>query len=97
MLARAGDGESFFVEKFLNAHEVFDVALSIEPLSLTAFLGAELREFCLPKTEDVGRKAAEFGDFSDAEVELVRDDDVIGGAVGLCFRLEFCAARAHLR
>ena len=49
------------------------VAATVEALAGAAFVGLELRELTLPKAQNVGGDVAELGDFSDAEVELVRD------------------------
>ena len=75
LLACAGDGESFFVKQLLDAENAFDVAAAIHALAGAAFDGLELGELCFPEAEHVGGQAAEGGDFADAEVEFVGDQD----------------------
>jgi hypothetical protein len=72
-LTGAGDGVSLVIEEALDAQGHFDVAAAVETLSGAPFVRLELRELALPEAEDVGRNVAELGDFTDAEVELVRD------------------------
>jgi hypothetical protein len=75
----AGDGVALVVEQGLDAEGGFYVAFTVEALASAAFVGFELGEFGLPEAEDVGGDVAEFGDVADAEVELVRNDDGVGG------------------
>jgi hypothetical protein len=72
-LARAGDGVALAVEETLDAECHLDVAATIETLAGATFVGFELRELALPEAQDVGWDIAEPGDFTDAEVEFVRD------------------------
>ena len=72
-LARAGNGVALVVEEILDAQGHFDVAAAIETLAGAAFVGFEVGELALPEAQDIGGNVAEFGDFADAEVELVRD------------------------
>ena len=72
-LPRARNGVALAVEETLDAKRHFNVAAAVETLSGAAFVGFELRKLTLPEAEDVGGNVAEFGDFTDAEVELVRD------------------------
>jgi hypothetical protein len=72
-LAGSGDGVALVVEEGLDAEDHFDVATTVEALAGAAFVGLELREFALPEAKNVGGEIAEFGDFADAEVELIRD------------------------
>ena len=72
-LSCSGDGIALVVKKGLDVKGSLYIAAAIEALASAAFVGLELRELALPETEDVGGNVAEFGDFSDAEVELVRD------------------------
>ena len=72
-LTGAGDGVALVVEEGLDVEGGFYVAAAIQTLAGAAFVGLELGELALPEAEDVGGNVAEFGDFSDAEVELVRD------------------------
>src|ERR1700733_8142031 len=76
MSARAGDGKAVFVEKLPDPHYGFHVALTVHALPGAAFYGLELRKFGFPETQHVGRQAAEICDFANAEIELVRDDDL---------------------
>ena len=80
-LASARDGVSLVVEEALDAEGHFDVAFAIEALAGAAFVGLQLWELAFPEAQDVGGDIAEFGDFADAEVELVRDIRP-GGLVG---------------
>ena len=72
-LARAGNGVALVVEQALDAQRHFDVAAAVETLAGAALVGLELGKLALPEAQDVGWNVAEFGDFADAEVELVRD------------------------
>jgi hypothetical protein len=72
-LAGAGDGVALVVEEGFDAENHLDVAAAVEALAGSAFVGLELGEFTLPEAEDIGRQVAEFGDFADTEVELIRD------------------------
>lgn len=72
-LPGAGDGVALVVEETLDAQGHFDVATSIEALAGAAFVRLELRELALPEAKDVGGDVAEFGNLTDAKVELVRD------------------------
>jgi hypothetical protein len=75
LLTGAGDGESFFVEQLLDAQDALDIASPIHSLAGAAFDGIELGEFGFPETEHIGGQTAEGGDFADAEVEFVGDQD----------------------
>ena len=75
LLTGAGDGESFFVEQLLDVQDALDVASSIHALAGAAFDWFELGEFGFPEAEHVGGQAAEGGDFADAEIEFVGDQD----------------------
>jgi len=72
-LTGAGNGVALVVEEALDAERHLDVATAIETLAGAAFVGFELGELALPEAQNVGRDLAELGDFTDAEVELVRD------------------------
>lgn len=72
-LSRAGNGVALVVEELLDAKGHFDIAAAVEALAGSALVGFELGEFTLPEAQDVGWNVAEFGDFADAEVKLVRD------------------------
>jgi hypothetical protein len=72
-LPGAGNGISLAIEEAFDAQRHFNVATAIETLAGAAFVRFELRKLALPEAEDVGGNVAEFGDFTDAEVELVRD------------------------
>jgi hypothetical protein len=85
-LARAGDGVSLVVEEAADAHGEFDIALAIEALAGAAFVGAHLREFGFPETQDIGFDTAEARDFADAEIKLVGNDGFVAGtALGCVF------------
>ena len=49
------------------------IAPAIEPLPGPAFVGLELRELSLPKSQNIRRHAAQAGDVSNAEIQLIRD------------------------
>jgi len=72
-LAGAGDGVALVVEKGLDAEDHLDVPAAVETLAGATFVRLELGKFALPEAEDIGRQVAEFRDFADAEVELIRD------------------------
>src|ERR1700722_2669108 len=78
MSARTRDGKAVFVEKLLDPYHRFHVALTVHALPGAAFDGLELRKLGFPETQHVGRQAAEIGDFANAEIELVRDNDLGG-------------------
>jgi hypothetical protein len=78
-LAGTGNGVALVVEEALDAEGGFDVALAVEALACAAFVGLELVEFGLPEAEDVGGDVAEASDVADAEVELIGDDNRLGG------------------
>src|SRR5580704_11604667 len=75
LLAGAGDGESLFVEKLLDAENALDVALAVQALAGAAFDRFDLRKFGLPEAQHVGGQVAEGGDFADAEIKFVGDED----------------------
>src|SRR5664280_3250138 len=80
MLAGPGDGEALVVEQLLDAQHIFHVTLTIHSLSGAALDRLELRELGLPEAQHVSRETAKAGYFTDAEIELVRDDRIGGGA-----------------
>jgi hypothetical protein len=69
----AGDCVALVVEEAFDAESHFDVATAIETLAGATLVWFELRELALPEAKDVGWNVAEFGDFADAEVKLVRN------------------------
>src|SRR5664279_4522230 len=80
LLAGTCDGEAFFIEQFLDTQHILDVALAVHTLTGAALHRLQLREFGLPEAQHVGWKLTEFGNFSDAEIQLVRDHRVFGDA-----------------
>jgi hypothetical protein len=72
-LAGSRDGVALVVEEGFDAECHLDVAATIETLAGATFVGFELRELALPEAQDVGWDIAKPGDFTDAEVEFVRD------------------------
>jgi len=78
-LACAGDGVALVVEERFDVECSLYVAAPVEALAGAALIGPELGKLALPEAEDVGGDVAEFGDFADAEVELVRDVGPRGG------------------
>src|SRR5437879_9386208 len=72
---RTCNGESVFVEKFLDAQHAFHVAATIHPLSSIALHGSQLREFRLPKAHYVCRQTTYARHFPDSEIELFWNDD----------------------
>jgi len=80
-LTGTGNGVALVVEKTFDAHGHLDIAAAIEALPGAALVRFELGKLALPETQDVGGHVAEFGNFADAEVELVRD--VGPGGVGV--------------
>jgi hypothetical protein len=81
VLARAGDGEAFFVKKLLDAQNVFHILPPIHALAGAAFDGLELRKLGFPEAQDVRRQAAKARDFANTEIEFLGDQDV-GGRSG---------------
>src|SRR5580700_3390486 len=73
MLPCARYGESFFVEKFFYAQHIFNVLVAIHALSGAAFDRFELRKLSFPETQNVCWQTAKLGNFSDPEIQLVRD------------------------
>jgi hypothetical protein len=82
MLARAGDGKTFFVKKFLDSQNTFYILVPVHSLPRAAFNRFELRKFRFPEAQNVSGEAAEAGDFANAKVEFLWDHH-IGGAGGL--------------
>jgi hypothetical protein len=72
-LPRAGNGIALVIEEAFDAQSHFNIAAAIETLPGAPFVGFELRKLALPEPQDLGWNVAESGDFTDAEVELVRD------------------------
>lgn len=72
-LTRSGNCVPFVIKKALDAENHLHVAAAIEPLASTPFMGLESGELALPEAENIGGQIAELGDFTDTEVELVRD------------------------
>src|SRR5207244_12483282 len=82
MLAGAGDGKTFFVEKLLDAQNTFDVFVTVHSLSSAALDRLELGKFSFPETQDIGRQTAEASDFANAKVKFFWDHH-LGGPGGL--------------
>jgi hypothetical protein len=72
-LPGAGDCIALVVEEALDTEGHLDVTAAIKALASSAFVGFEVREFTLPEAQNVGWDVAEFGDFTNAEIELVRN------------------------
>ena len=72
-LPRAGNGIALVVEEAFDAQSHFNIAAAIETLPGAPFVGFELRKLAFPEPQDIGWNIAELGDFTDAEVKLVRD------------------------
>jgi hypothetical protein len=72
-LPGAGNGVTLAVEKAFDPQRHLNIATAIETLAGAALVGFQLRKFALPETQHVGWNVAESGDFTNAEVELVRD------------------------
>ena len=78
-LAGSRDGIALVIQETLDAEGHLDVALTVEALAGSTFIGLELRELSFPEAEDVGGHIAELGYIANAEVELVRNDCWPGG------------------
>src|SRR6266852_3692176 len=89
---RTRDGEPIFIKQLLDLHYRLHVALAVHALPGAAFYGLELRKFGFPEAKYVGRQAAQAGNFADAEIELVRNDDF--GVAGF---LRSFLSEAHVR
>src|SRR6516162_2025226 len=74
---RTRDREAILVEQLLDANDVLHISPAVHPLTRAAFHRLELRKLCFPKPKDVSGQATEACDFSDAEVEFVRDNDLL--------------------
>lgn len=72
LLPRACDSEALFVEKLLDAQHRIHIFPPIHPLPRAALDRFELWEFRFPETKNICLKAAETGNFSNPEIELVR-------------------------
>src|SRR5258708_10644878 len=77
LLARARDGDSLFVKQLLDAYDAFHIAPAIHALPGAALYWLQLRKLGLPKAQHIGGQLAQGGYFSDAEIELVGDEDLI--------------------
>ena len=77
LLPGARDGEAFVIEKLLDAQHRLHVFASIHALAGAALDWLELRKFGLPEAQNVGGKLAQAGNFSDAEIKFVGDDDLV--------------------
>src|ERR1035438_4003354 len=98
MLAGPGDGEALVVEQLLDAQHILHVTLTIHSLPSAALDRLELRELRFPEAQHVSRETAKAGDFTDTEVELVRDDRIGGGAgLAALFLLSSQIGRASCR
>src|SRR6266567_1364958 len=75
LLARAGNGESFFVKKLFYAQHGLHVLATVHSLPGAALDRFELGEFCFPEAEHVGREPTETRDLPDSKVEFFRHDD----------------------
>src|SRR5580765_7219588 len=87
LLARAGNRESLFVQQLLDPQHRFHIFAAIHTLPGAALYRLELRKLGLPKPQHVSGQAAQSGNFSDAEIELVRNNDVVLCRPGLGFHL----------
>ena len=72
-LSGTWDRVALVVEEGLDVERSLYVATAVETLTGAAFVRLELWELALPEAKNVSRNITEFGDFADAEVELVRD------------------------
>ena len=88
MLSRPGDGEALPVKQPLDLQHVFDILAAVEAVPGFAFGGFERRKLGLPKSQDIGLCMRQLAHLTDAEIKLVRDEDLgkqgVGGAVGAC-------------
>src|SRR6266403_2189443 len=89
---RPRDGEPVFIKQFLDLYYRLHVALPIHALPSAAFYGLELRKFGFPEAKHIGRQATQAGNLADAEIELVRNNDV--GVAGF---LRSFLSEAHVR
>src|SRR5438270_13037250 len=76
VLTCAGDGESLLVEQLLDAQNALDVLAAIHTLAGTALYRLELGELSFPKAQNVSRQVAQAGNFSNAEIELFRNQHI---------------------
>jgi hypothetical protein len=68
---------------------VLDILAAVEPVPGFALGGFECRELGLPKPQDIGLCTRQLAHFADAEIKLVRDEDLreqgVGGRAGACW------------
>ena len=72
-LTRAGERVAGGVDKAFDLKRNFDVALAIESLPGSTFIGFELGKLGFPKAEDVGFDFANAGYIANFEIETVGD------------------------
>src|SRR6185436_13600095 len=70
----AGDGEAAVVEQLFHAHQRLDVATRIDSLPARRFLGPDRAKLGFPVTKNVRFDADRARHFTDAKVELGRQD-----------------------
>ena len=78
MLASAGYGEPFLIEKALNLEDHLDVFATVQAASVGGFDRLEHGEFALPEAQDEGFGGSEASDFGDGKETLIRD---LGGGL----------------
>ena len=81
-LAGTGEGVPLAVDQVLDFERQLDVAAAVEALAGSAFIGLELREFCLPKAQDVGFHATDAGYIADLEIQAVGDGGRVDAGSG---------------
>ena len=76
VLTRTGDGKSFLVEQLLDAQNALDILAAIHALTRTALHRLELGKLSFPEAQNVGRQVAQARNFSNAEIELFRNQHI---------------------
>ena len=72
-LARAADGEAFFVQQFADASDQQDFMMLVVTPVATPLDRAQLGEFLFPVTQYMRLDGAQIGHFTDGEVTLRRN------------------------
>jgi hypothetical protein len=90
-LASAIDGVSLFIQKLFYANDILHILAAVEPLAGVALVRFELRKLRFPEAEDVSGQRAKPSHFTDAEEELVGNQDVVSRLSRSHNRRPFCS------
>ena len=88
-LSRPGDGEALPVEQPLDLQHDLDILTAVEAVPGFALSGFKRRELGLPKSQHIGLCMRQLAHLTDAEIKLVRDEDLgkldVGGTARVCW------------